>query len=180
MPARQEARLNRCALAGLDQQIARFLPKGGVLQDFSVRVTSAYSPTSLQVEPRLEFETKALDRRLRLRYLAPVGGGVGQRAQVEYRFSERASLIFKTTQVTRFWDAKRRALVYLVYQIRHWLFYRRYTMTHIKLTGYIGMVTVALCGISGLISSISTRSVYGISASARSTFMWPGMRPATG
>ena len=29
-------------------------------------------------------------------------------------FSERASLIFKTTQVTRFWDARRRALVYLV------------------------------------------------------------------
>jgi hypothetical protein len=63
-----------------------------VLQDFTVRVTSVYSPTSMQVEPRLEFETKALDRRLRLRYLAPVGGGVGQKAQMEYRFSERASL----------------------------------------------------------------------------------------
>jgi len=33
-------------------------------------------------------------------------------------FSERASLIFKTTQVTRFWDTKRRALVYLVYTDR--------------------------------------------------------------
>ena len=33
-------------------------------------------------------------------------------------FSERASLIFKTTQVVRFWDAKRRALVYLVYTDR--------------------------------------------------------------
>ena len=33
-------------------------------------------------------------------------------------FSERASLIFKSTQVTRFWDAKRRALVYLVYTDR--------------------------------------------------------------
>ena len=33
-------------------------------------------------------------------------------------FSERASLIFKTTQVTRFWDAKRQALVYLVYTDR--------------------------------------------------------------
>ena len=33
-------------------------------------------------------------------------------------FSARASLIFKTTQVTRFWDAKRRALVYLVYTDR--------------------------------------------------------------
>ena len=33
-------------------------------------------------------------------------------------FSERASLIFKSTQVTRFWDAKRRALVYLIYTDR--------------------------------------------------------------
>ena len=33
-------------------------------------------------------------------------------------FSERASLIFKTTQVVRFWDPKRRALVYLTYTDR--------------------------------------------------------------
>ena len=33
-------------------------------------------------------------------------------------FSSRASLIFKTTQVTRFWDPKRKALVYLVYTDR--------------------------------------------------------------
>jgi len=33
-------------------------------------------------------------------------------------FSSRASLIFKTTQVTRFWDGKRKALVYLVYTDR--------------------------------------------------------------
>jgi CreA protein len=33
-------------------------------------------------------------------------------------FSERASLIFKTTQVVRFWDAKRRVLVYLGYTDR--------------------------------------------------------------
>jgi CreA protein len=33
-------------------------------------------------------------------------------------FSARASLIFKTTQVVRFWDPKRRALVYLVYTDR--------------------------------------------------------------
>jgi CreA protein len=33
-------------------------------------------------------------------------------------FSSRASLIFKSTQVTRFWDGKRRALVYLVYTDR--------------------------------------------------------------
>ena len=33
-------------------------------------------------------------------------------------FSERASFIFKTTQVVRFWDAKRQALVYLSYTDR--------------------------------------------------------------
>jgi CreA protein len=33
-------------------------------------------------------------------------------------FSERASLIFKTTQVVRFWDARRQALVYLSYTDR--------------------------------------------------------------
>ena len=33
-------------------------------------------------------------------------------------FSERASLIFKTTQVVRFWDPKRRTLVYLTYTDR--------------------------------------------------------------
>jgi CreA protein len=33
-------------------------------------------------------------------------------------FSERASLVFKTTQVVRFWDARRKALVYLTYTDR--------------------------------------------------------------
>ena len=33
-------------------------------------------------------------------------------------FSERASLIFKSTQVVRFWDAKRHALIYLAYTDR--------------------------------------------------------------
>lgn len=33
-------------------------------------------------------------------------------------FSERASLIFKSTQVVRFWDARRRALIYLTYTDR--------------------------------------------------------------
>lgn len=33
-------------------------------------------------------------------------------------FSERASFIFKTTQVVRFWDGKRKVLVYLVYTDR--------------------------------------------------------------
>ncbi len=33
-------------------------------------------------------------------------------------FSERASLIFKRTQIVRFWDAKRHALIYLTYTDR--------------------------------------------------------------
>ena len=33
-------------------------------------------------------------------------------------FSERASLVFKTTQVVRFYDPKRRALIYLTYTDR--------------------------------------------------------------
>lgn len=33
-------------------------------------------------------------------------------------FSDRASLVFKTTQVVRFWDARRQALVYLSYTDR--------------------------------------------------------------
>ena len=33
-------------------------------------------------------------------------------------FSERASFIFKSTQVVRFWDAKRQALIYLSYTDR--------------------------------------------------------------
>jgi CreA protein len=33
-------------------------------------------------------------------------------------FSERSSLVFKTTQVVRFWDPRRKALVYLTYTDR--------------------------------------------------------------
>jgi CreA protein len=43
---------------------------------------------------------------------------LGQLRNPHEVFSERASLIFKSTQVTRFWDAKRKALVYLVYTDR--------------------------------------------------------------
>jgi CreA protein len=34
------------------------------------------------------------------------------------RSTRPSSLIFKTTQVTRFWDSKRQALIYLVYTDR--------------------------------------------------------------
>jgi translocation and assembly module TamB len=81
------------AVSGLDQQLRRFVPQGGVLQDVSVRLTSAYSKTSLTVEPRLEFETKAMEGKLRVRYQAPLSNQTrGQKAQVEYRLGDRASV----------------------------------------------------------------------------------------
>jgi translocation and assembly module TamB len=83
-------------VSGLDQQLRRFVPQTGVFQDFSVRLTSAYSKTSMTVEPRWEFETKALDSRLRIRYQAPLTNTTrGQKAQVEYRLGERASVQFQ-------------------------------------------------------------------------------------
>jgi translocation and assembly module TamB len=82
------------AVSGLSEQLKRFLPRSGLFQDFSVRVTSAYSQATYQVEPRMEFETKAARNRLRLRYQAPLWGIRGQKAQVEWRFGfeERASV----------------------------------------------------------------------------------------
>ncbi len=80
------------AASGLNDQLRRFLPPGGLFQDFSVRITSAYSQSTYQVEPKMEFESRALGDRLRLRYLAPLAGGRGQKAQAEYRFGEHASI----------------------------------------------------------------------------------------
>jgi len=81
------------AVSGIEQQLRRFVPQTGVFQDVSVRLTSAYSPVTLTVEPRWEFETKALDSRLRIRYQAPLSNqSRGQKAQVEYRLNDRASL----------------------------------------------------------------------------------------
>jgi translocation and assembly module TamB len=81
------------AVSGLDQQLRRFVPQSGVFQDMNVRLSSAYSKTSMTVEPRLEFETKALDGKLRVRYQAPLANQTrGQKAQVEYRLSDRASV----------------------------------------------------------------------------------------
>ena len=48
-------------------------------------------------------------------------------------------------------------------------------------TSFAPMITTtSVWANSGLISSISMRRSYGMSASASSTFMWPGIRPATG
>jgi translocation and assembly module TamB len=81
------------AVSGLDQQLRRFVPQGGFLQDVSVRLTSAYSKTSLTVEPRWEFETKAMEGKLRVRYQAPLSNqSRGQKAQVEYRLGDRAGV----------------------------------------------------------------------------------------
>jgi len=81
------------AVSGIEQQLRRLVPQSGVFQDVSVRLTSAYSKTTMTVEPRWEFETKALDSRLRIRYQAPVSNqNRGQKAQIEYRLNDRASV----------------------------------------------------------------------------------------
>jgi len=51
--------------------------------------------------------------------VGPVDGLQAEKLKSPHEvFSERASLIFKTTQVVRFYDPKRRALVYLTYTDR--------------------------------------------------------------
>ena len=40
------------AVSGIEEQLRRFMPQTGVFQDVSVRLTSAYSKTTLTVEPR--------------------------------------------------------------------------------------------------------------------------------
>ncbi|TAJ90430.1 CreA family protein [Reyranella sp.] len=51
--------------------------------------------------------------------VGPVDGTQAEKLKSPHEvFSERASLIFKTTQVVRFYDPKRRALVYLTYTDR--------------------------------------------------------------
>jgi len=52
----------------------------------------------------------------------------------------------------------------VIYLLRHWLLYRRYTMTHIKLTGYIGVFVTALCLLSGLV--LSWQAAFGRQISA--------------
>jgi translocation and assembly module TamB len=81
--------------SGLDEQVRRFVPKGKVLRDFSVRFTTAYSEGAGQVVPRAEFESKVLDDRFRLRYQAPLAGARGQRAQAEMRLGEHTSLQYQ-------------------------------------------------------------------------------------
>ena len=81
--------------SGLDDQVRRFVPRGRVLRDFTVRITSAYSEGVGQVVPRAEFESKVLDDRLRLRYQAPLTSARGQSAQAELRLGTHTSLQYQ-------------------------------------------------------------------------------------
>ncbi len=94
------------AASGLDEQVRRFLPRGSPLQDFTFRITSAYSEGTGQVVPKAEFESKLDFTRLgigagalkdwRLRYQAPVSGvAKGQKAQLEWRPLPRTSLFLQ-------------------------------------------------------------------------------------
>jgi translocation and assembly module TamB len=81
--------------SGLDEQVRRFMPRGEVLQDLSVRVTSAYTEGTGQVEPRAEFESWLVKDRLKLRYQAPLSGARGQKAQAELRLGDHTALQYQ-------------------------------------------------------------------------------------
>jgi translocation and assembly module TamB len=81
--------------SGLDEQVKRFLPRGDVVRDFSVRITSEWSELSGQVEPRAEFESWLLEDRLRLRYQAPLSGARGQKAQAELRLGSHTAVQYQ-------------------------------------------------------------------------------------
>ena len=74
----------------------RFFPRGNpLLRDFNVRITSEYSDSSGQVEPRAEFESFFLRDRLRLRYQAPLSGARGQKAQAELRLGRHTAVQYQ-------------------------------------------------------------------------------------
>ena len=81
--------------SGLDEQVRRFLPRGGPIRDLSMRITSAYSEQTGQVEPRAEFESRILRDRLRLRFQAPLAGARGRTAQAELRLGERTAVQYQ-------------------------------------------------------------------------------------
>jgi translocation and assembly module TamB len=81
--------------SGLDEQVRRFVPRSDVLRDLSVRITSAFSESSGQVEPRAEFESWLLSDRLRLRYQAPLSGARGQKAQAELRLGTHTAVQYQ-------------------------------------------------------------------------------------
>ena len=75
-------------VSGLDQRVRRFIPKNPIVPDW--RLTTGYSKATGQVEPRVAFEWKFLDERLRLRHSQPLGVE-GQRTQAEYHITDTLS-----------------------------------------------------------------------------------------
>ncbi len=55
-------------------------------------------------------------------------------------------------------------LPYTWYQVRHWLMYRRTTLTHVKLTGYLSLVATTVCGVSGIVLTLQAAFSTGISS----------------
>jgi translocation and assembly module TamB len=80
---------------GLDEQVRRFLPRGGPIRDLSMRIVTGYSEETGQVEPRAEFESWLLRDRLRLRFQTPLGSGRGRKAQAEVRLGEHTAVQYQ-------------------------------------------------------------------------------------
>jgi len=81
--------------SGLDEQVRRFLPRGGPIRDLSFRITTAYSEQTGEVEPRGEFESWLLRDRLRLRVQTPLGAARGRKAQAELRLGGHTALQYQ-------------------------------------------------------------------------------------
>ncbi len=81
--------------SGLDEQVKRFLPRGGPIRDLSMRIVTGYSEETGQVEPRAEFESWLLRDRLRLRFQTPLGTGRGRKAQAEVRLGEHTAVQYQ-------------------------------------------------------------------------------------
>jgi translocation and assembly module TamB len=83
------------AASGLDEQVKRFLPPGGLVRDLDLRFTSGWSEATSQVEPRAEVESWLLRDRLRLRFQSPLSGARGQKVQAEMRLGGNASVQYQ-------------------------------------------------------------------------------------
>lgn len=80
--------------SGLNDQVKKLLPKNDLLKDASLRVTSAYSELSGNIEPVAQFEGKLHWDNLKLRGQASLIGR-GRRAQAEWRFTDSVSGVFQ-------------------------------------------------------------------------------------
>ncbi len=81
--------------SGLDEQVKRFLPRGGPVRDLSMRIVTGYSEETGQVEPRAEFESWLMRDKLRLRFQTPLGTGRGRKAQAEVRLGEHTAVQYQ-------------------------------------------------------------------------------------